>query len=404
VSTPATVPAGPAQATLVARQPILDADGVLRAHELLFRGGSLDGEGDGERATASVLVATFLDQGLDELTGGLPAWVNVSRAFLLAVEPLPLDPEHVVIELLEDQLVDDVLIARLQRLRAAGFSLALDDFVWSPEVDPLVDLATHVKLDVLALGVDGFAAQADRLRDRGVVLLAEKVETAAEARAVVELGATLLQGFHFARPEHVAAQPVPAGRLEGVHAVTRLAGESDFDRVEAALRSDPALSLRILRFVNSAAMERRERVSSIRQALVLAGARTVAQWAVTLLLADLAGDRRAALGAGLVRARLSEGLADTRAGVDPDEAFTAGLLSALDALMDAPLELVLAGLPLERGLTAALLAGDGPLGDLLDDVLRIAEGAGAAGPAEAAALRDALVWAEGVLSGAAGTR
>jgi EAL and modified HD-GYP domain-containing signal transduction protein len=196
----------PALPTLVARQPILDPAGVVRAHELLFRGGAIDGEGGGERATAAVLLATFLDDDLDAVTGGLPAWVNVSRAFLLAVDPLPLDPARVVLELLEDQVVDDELLACLTRLRAAGFALALDDFVWSEELDALLDLATHVKLDVLALGLGGFAQEAERLRGRGIVLLAEKVETAAQAKAVVALGATLLQGFHFSRPEPLTSR------------------------------------------------------------------------------------------------------------------------------------------------------------------------------------------------------
>jgi c-di-GMP phosphodiesterase len=397
MSSPA-LPAASAAPTLVARQPILDASGVVRAHELLFRGAGIDADGGGERATASVLVAAFLDAGLEEITGGLPAWVNVSRAFLLALEPLPLDPARVVIELLEDQVVDGALLDRLGRLRRDGFALALDDFSWSPDVDPLLDLATHVKLDVRALGLDGFAEEAGRLRGRDVVLLAEKVETAAEARAVVGMGATLLQGFHFARPEHLTAHAVPAGRLDAVQAVARLCRTTDFDEVEVALRTNPGLSLRVLRHLNSAALGRPTRVRSIRQALVLIGPCTVARWAATLLLADVAGERRAALGAGLLRARLGEQLAGARADVEPDEAFSAGLLSALDGLLDAPLELVLAGLPLDRSLVGALLGGEGPLGALLGDVLRIAEGAGARGAQEADALRDALVWADAVVA------
>jgi EAL and modified HD-GYP domain-containing signal transduction protein len=387
------VEAGSETLALVARQPILDARGRVQAHELLFRG---DGEallGGGQRATASVLVATFLEAGLDAVSAGRPVWVNVSREFLLTVDPLPFPPGLVVLELLEGQVVDDALLDRLAALRGEGFEIALDDFTWADGTDRLVEIATHVKLDVRALGIAGFAEHAARLADRDVVLLAEKVETAEEADAALAAGAALLQGFHFARPEAVPSRPLTGSRMASVRSAVVLAGGADIDEVESTLRSDPALSLRVLRYLNSAAVATRHEVTSIRQALVLVGPRTVAQWAATLLMSDLAEARRAALAAGLVRAALCERLA----GQARDEGFVVGLLSAVDVLTGAPLEDVLAGLPLADSVRDAVLAGRGPLGGLLGDALRIAEGEGARTEAEAEALRAALVWADAAL-------
>ena len=105
--------------TLVARQPILEVSGRVHAHELLFRGEGDALTGGGERATAAVLVSTFLDARLDEVTAGKPVWINVSREFLLAVDPLPFPPARVVLELLEDQYVDDAA-ARPARDAAPG--------------------------------------------------------------------------------------------------------------------------------------------------------------------------------------------------------------------------------------------------------------------------------------------
>ena len=48
------------------------------------------------------------------------------------------------------------------------------------------------------------------LSGRDLVILAEKVETETEAAAVVSLGAQLLQGFHFARPEAVPGRTLRA--------------------------------------------------------------------------------------------------------------------------------------------------------------------------------------------------
>jgi EAL and modified HD-GYP domain-containing signal transduction protein len=385
------VPDGPL--TLVARQPILEASGAVHAHELLFRGGVDALLGGGERATASVLVSTFLDTRLDEVTAGKPAWVNVSREFLLAVDPLPIGPERIVLELLEDQLVDDALLARVAALRRKGYTIAADDFTWRPDVDPLLDHVTHVKLDVRALGMEGFGEQARLLAGRDLVLLAEKVETAEEAEAAITLGATLLQGFHFARPESVPGRPLTGPRRAAVRSAVTLCASADFDEVERALRSDPALSLRVLNFLNSAGSPTTHRVSSIRQALVLVGPRTVAQWAATLLLSDLAEHRRATLAAALLRAALCERLAEPAR----DEGFVVGMLSALDALVGAPLPEILGGLPLDDAVSAAVLDRTGALGAALTEAIRIAEGTGAATPEEAGALRDALAWADGAL-------
>src|SRR3954471_12473505 len=140
----------------VARQPILDRRRRLRGYELLHRGDAVYGE----RATAQVLLAAFGDIGLRSLVGAQPAWINVTRRFLLDVDPLPLPPAEVVLELLEDETLDDELLARLQALHAEGFRIALDDFVYSEAAGPALALASVVKVDVLAGGHEHARRQA----------------------------------------------------------------------------------------------------------------------------------------------------------------------------------------------------------------------------------------------------
>ncbi len=389
-----TAPASPARCTFVARQPILDLAGTVQGHELLFRGarrpdGTVE---DGRRATAEVLVATFLDVGVAEIAGDVPAWINVGRDLLLDVHPLPLPADRVVLELLEDAVVDDVLLARLAELREQGFALALDDFVWTPGCDPLLDLATYVKLDVRALGVDGLAATAARLRDRGVRIVAEKVETAEERDACLAAGAELLQGWFFARPENVAGRHVSGGvgRLRGAARLTR---RLSFEEVERAVVTDPGLSVGVLRLLHAASRAVPNRVGSVRQALVLLGADAVRQWALLVALAGVGPAGDAALASGLLRARVCELLAAHEAAAEPDSAFAVGLLSVLDALTGAPLQDALRELPLDEDVCAALLHRRGPMGALLARACAAERGEGADDAVMAAALR----WADALL-------
>ena len=145
----------------LARQPILDRTVQLHGYELLFR--AHDREHalvvDDEQATAHVLITSFVDLGIRAVVGGRWAAINVSRKLLLELAPLPFGPEQLVVELLEDQLIDDRLIERCAQIVAAGHTLALDDFRYAPEADPLLNIASIVKLDVRQHGIDGVREQ-----------------------------------------------------------------------------------------------------------------------------------------------------------------------------------------------------------------------------------------------------
>jgi EAL and modified HD-GYP domain-containing signal transduction protein len=387
---------------LVARQPILDARGAVRGHELLFRGerradGTIE---DGRRASAQVLVATFLEVGVAEMAGEVPVWVNVGRELLLQVRPLPLPADRVVLELLEDAEVDDALLGRLAELRAEGFAIALDDFVWTPETDPLVDLATYVKLDVRALGLDGLARAAAALRERGVQVVAEKVETAEERDACLAAGAELLQGWFFARPEAVHGHGVARGGLARLRSAAHLARRMSFEEVERAVVTDPALSVGVLRLLRAASRAVPNRVASVRQALVLLGADAVRQWALLVALAGVGPTGDAVLASGLLRARVCELLARREGCAAPDSAFVVGLLSVVDALTGAPLEDAVRELPLDEDVSAALLRREGPMGALLQRACAAERGEGD----DAAVLAPALRWTVALLRDLDGAR
>jgi c-di-GMP phosphodiesterase len=397
-ATLAAAPPAEDRLVLFARQPILDAAGATRGHELLFRrpdGSSGFGE-NGTRATAHVLVAALTDVGLDEVAGGAPVWVNVTAEFLLAVDPLPFPPDRVVLEVLEDVRPEPQFVARLAELAAAGYRIALDDYVHAPELEPLLDLAAYVKLDLMALGLDGVRGQLAHLAGRAVAVVAEKVETVEERDTCVELGIDLFQGYFFERPNLVSGRPVPASTMQKLQSVSALGGAPSFEEIERVVTLDPGLGVRLLRFVNSAAVGARGRVSSIRQALMLLGARTVQQWALLIMLTDVGPLRPALLGAALLRARVCQSLAKD-AGADPDAAFAVGLLSCLDALLEQPLDEIIPTLPLTDEVGAALLRREGVLGRLLDESCALQHGAATPSERHAAVLRDGLAWTDATL-------
>ena len=56
-----------------------------------------------------------------------------------------------MLEILEDVEVDDEVVAAVRALADEGFTIALDDFEFTPRMRPLVEVASIVKVDMLAL-------------------------------------------------------------------------------------------------------------------------------------------------------------------------------------------------------------------------------------------------------------
>jgi EAL and modified HD-GYP domain-containing signal transduction protein len=361
--------AATATGVVLARQPIFDADLRLHAFELLYRAVGEDGRPvDGGKATATVLVAALADVGLQRLVGDQRAFLNVDREFLLSFRPLPLPADRVVLELVENQLIDDELIAVLAELKHAGFSLALDNFDHRPEYEPLLGLADIAKLDVQALSRQRIAENIACLGEHGIEVIAEKVETREELEQCRKLGIKRFQGFFFERPELVEGRPTPTLRL-GAIADLLDAEDDDFDALEAMISHDVGVSHKLLRLANSAHVAPRHQVRSIRHALALIGGRTVRRWTTLLMLAEARGHAHELLVTALIRARCCEVRAERSTGADTDRAFTAGLFSVADALLETPLAEVLEALPFDEAMTAALLEHAGPEGRILKAVV-----------------------------------
>ena len=356
---------------MVGRQPIFDAKLGVRGYELLFRDPSFPGL-NGDAMTADVLVRSALDVGLTSLVGSKLAFVNATRAFLVGEHEVPFPARQTVVEVLEDVAHDDPeVVAGCRRLVRRGYTLALDDYIWEGDDDPLLELVSIVKLDVLALTPAQLAHAVERRCAFGVELVAEKVETRQQLDACRELGFDLYQGYLLSRPEIVEGQALSPRKLTCLLIIEKLCDPgTSAGEIETIVQSDVALSYRFLRVAGTgAARGLFRRLSSVRDAVVLLGQRRLRAW-VTLMLLDGAQEgSNERLSIAMTRARMAELMAGPLGPHLVDSAYTVGLVSALDLLLHAPLTDIVGGLSLRAELEDALLGRTGPLGDVLADVL-----------------------------------
>jgi len=362
----------------VARQPILDRDGSVVGYELLFRGAGTETAGvvDDRAATSTVILDGLFDVGLSDLVGGNVAWVNVSRDFLLSVRPLPLPPRGVVLELLEDQLVDDELLGVLDELVEEGFTIALDDFRLTASTERLLPYASIVKIDVIEHSGGALEDLVSRLRADypGLRLLAEKVETRSDWVRCSVLGFEIFQGYFFARPSRMQRSRLPTHGLASLSTMVELSATEDVDELNRIITRDAGLSIRLLRYANSAYAALPRRVSSVQEGLAWLGGGTVKRFAMMVALASAHDVPNELLVTALMRARMCQQLSGAGDGPAADSFFTVGLFSVADALADAPMALVIDQLPLRYDIADALLYGAGTLGELLAGVIAYQRG------------------------------
>jgi EAL and modified HD-GYP domain-containing signal transduction protein len=360
----------------VARQPIMDLRARLIGYELLFRAPNADAAMvlDDSEATATVILDGLLS--VFDLIGESTAYVNVSRDFLLNVRPLPLPSQHVVLELLEDQVVDDELLEVLAELVEQGFTIALDDFRPTADTERLLKYARIVKVDVLEHTGRALENLLDGLRTHrpSLELLAEKVETREEFDYCCSLGFDSFQGYFFASPSRVRQQRLPSQGLAALSAMVDLNSTEDIDELHSIITRDAGLSMRVLRYANSAYVSLPRRVSSIHEALVWLGGVAVRRFALVVSLASSDDVPDVLLVTALARARLCQLLSGASEGAVGDSSFTAGLLSVADALANVPMQQVIEQFPFREDIAAALLHGTGQLGELLTEVIAYERG------------------------------
>jgi EAL and modified HD-GYP domain-containing signal transduction protein len=314
-----------------------------------------------------VIAESTMLMDLDSLSGGKKLFVNCSRDVIVERQVELLPAERTVVELLESVPADPEVLAGCRALAREGFEIALDDFVWSEATEPLLDVADIVKVDVLATPLDLAVDMAGRLRERGIRVLAEKVETHETFEALRGAGYCLFQGYFFSKPALVSAAAVPAYKLQLLALFREISRpELDLDGLERVIRQDVGLTYRLLRYINSVYFGFRNQVGSVRRALILLGQREIKRWTAMIVLTGVGEDRPTELvRQSVVRARFCELLGPAfRLDEHGDDLFLLGLLSSVDALVGRPMEEILESLPLDDAIRDALLRGSGALGPL----------------------------------------
>ncbi len=365
----------------VAKQPIFNKNEEVIAYELLYRGSqeNIFPDIDGDQATTEVIINSFLNIGMKELSDGKRCFVNFTEGLLKSKVPTFFNPASIVVEILENVAIDKELIEICRELKSLGYTIALDDFKVQETYSLLPSLLKYVdiiKVDFIETNKIEQRLLVNKYRPYQIQLLAEKVETREEFLYAYELGYVYFQGYFFSKPVVISSHDVPVYAKTYYHILEEISkAEPNIDIIATEIEQDLSLSFKLLKLINSPAFRPKNKIESIKQAIVLLGLNEIKRWIYVLSVQGMNKTNdsmmQEVVRMSLIRGKLCEQLASSIGENHTSSYLLTGMFSLIDTLLHRKLEDILIDLPLSDDIQRALLKRDNELGRVLSWTLQI---------------------------------
>ncbi|MBF4692870.1 EAL and HDOD domain-containing protein [Fusibacter ferrireducens] len=350
----------------IARQPIFNNELQVYGYELLFRKSDRSMKFDGLSSLAATagVVGGLYELGFSQIIDDKRAFVNFDADFLMRDISELIEPNKLIIEILENVVVDDLLVERIKKLKALGYKIALDDFVERYEDYPLVPYADIIKFDLMLTPLETIGPAVYKALSSNKIILAEKVETEAVFLKAKEMGFHLFQGFFFSKPMIVGKSSAnrTGTKIQYARLLNELKKEEPSYQVLAEIiEQDVSLAYKLMKVVSSRSGD--DVIYSIKRALTYMGLKEIERWIGILMIQDLCSEKPEELMTlSLMRTRFAEKIAKhTELKMYRHEASLLGLFSTLDAMLDEPMHEALKDIALPHSIKDVLIREKGIL-------------------------------------------
>ncbi|MED3661033.1 HDOD domain-containing protein [Ureibacillus sp. FSL K6-8385] len=344
----------------VGRQPIFNRNEDVVAYELLYRRSETNRfeQVDSNSATIEVLKNSVFSIGMQELTNGLPGFINFTEKLLMSDLFDVIQPSTFVIEILEDVPITDKLVYRIIELRNRGFIIALDDFVLQKPIDYYNVLFSHVdiiKIDFLNTPKEDRLIIEERVKKifPHIQLLAEKVENRQQFEEAKGAEYSLFQGYFFEQPQVIKSSDIPMNTLHYFQLMSILKEEdSNIQEIAEKIEQNVSLTYKLLRLINNIS-NKRMKVRSIKQAIMMVGLIELRKYLYLLAinegrLEEPSNVDLELMRTSILRAKICELLAKKTKKENYPEYYLAGMFSLIDAILQRPIHVIVQQLPFSK--------------------------------------------------------
>ena len=346
----------------IARQPILNRNLNVFAYELLYRHSKSATyyQAISPSSATATIVGGLFELDLDVLLDSKTGFINVDENFLMDASLELINPNLLVIELLENITFSQSVIDRVKYLKNLGYKFALDDFdevLFSSEVIELIDI---IKYDISLNPLHTLADSVVLAKSLNIKVLAEKVENFDQYYDAKEMGFDYFQGFFFSKPKIVGNIPrINLKNFLHLQLINEMnKAEPSIQTMAKIIERDAKLAYRLLRIIGKKQLSSQTIISAI----LHIGLEAMERWLYLLILQESSFDEdENILRLSLQRSKFAELIAQNgKFKYKVNEIALMCLLSIIDAMMETSIELAILPLGLDEQQKQAMIHNSGP--------------------------------------------
>ncbi|SOD25501.1 EAL and modified HD-GYP domain-containing signal transduction protein [Variovorax sp. YR752] len=402
----------------VAYAMLLDAQRRVMGYRMAWRAAGGEGSGvsgaAGVKALMDTLAMHLNPTPAGWLLGPQLVFVDVTVDALFQSELQSLPPQHMVLCMGVDELLDADMRSILLFLREQGFGFMLCGATALPEDPELRAIVTHFEVDARDADTVARLRRDAELGHPPVEPIASRVENWDEFDACAGRRVNVfIEGAFRNPPVRETEDALQPESLLIVQLMQMLQRNEDVRVIEAALKHDAALTYRLLRYINSPSVGMAVEIHSLRHAVAMLGYSPLYRWLSLLLATSNKGGSPFMMKKAILRGRFVELMGQGMLPAsEADNLFVAGMFSLLDQLLGVSMEGVLRKVQLTESVQQAILSRGGLYGPFvalaesceLDDgqASRLSEALFLSADQVNAAQLSALVWAQDASPVAAG--
>jgi EAL and modified HD-GYP domain-containing signal transduction protein len=315
---------------------------------------------------------------LDTFTLGKPVFVPVTNYMLLADlhAQCSQKPEQVVFLLDDTVNTGEEYLESIKRLTGLGYRFAIQKLTNIEPYAQILPLCDYILFD--HRNIDEREQQILRILVGRDYKHLKAVYTHIMTKEMFEIVSKHAPGWYEGRFYRTPLTKGSAAKVSPLDVnLINLSNEVrgndfEFTKVAQIISKDTALSIALLKLVNSAYFGARHKISSINQAVAMLGQNEIRKWITTAVSRLLGADKPGEVTRiSLLRARFAEVLAP-KFGLDgeSESLFLMGLFSVLDAVLDIPMDEALKLVHVSDKIYSALVERSGDYFPIYDFMLQ----------------------------------
>ncbi len=364
--------------TFLSRQPIFNSDEQTVFYDLFYLDKNLNSDFIDDRYASTAVLSSVLNKfGIKNIVGNYSAFIKADSSFLLHDLIFSIPKQYFIISILEQVDITEAVLKRIKMLKEMGYLMCLNDIALTQDnIEKFKDILPYmeyIKIDVLRTGTTLIEQNFSLLDSISAQKIATKLETARDFSFCVQKGFDYFQGYYFAKPIIMNNATLDVEQL-GILKLTSMlmSDETSIEDIVVEFEHNYALTIQLLKFINSGAFHFREKLSSIKHILTLLGRKKLSQWLMLMIYAKSIGSdtnmksplllmvkNRTELMIKLLYAVKEDASIDLES-----EAYFVAVLSLSDTLFSVSKTIILSELNVSQEVENAILRKEGLLGEI----------------------------------------